>query len=72
MQRKLTVIIEKDTDGYFVATVPELSGCYTQAKTLDGLMPRIKEVAELCIEEEKDNIVFNEFIGMQQIEVACA
>ncbi len=50
MKRELTVIIERDEDGYFIGTVPELKGCHTQAKSLDVLMKRIKEAAELCLE----------------------
>jgi hypothetical protein len=46
--RSFNVIIEKDTDGFLVATVPELRGCHTQAKSLDVLMKRIKEAIELC------------------------
>ena len=47
----ISVLIEKDEDGYYVATVPALKSCYTQAKTLEELYPRIKEVIELCLEE---------------------
>ena len=47
-----TVLIEQDEDGYYVATVPSLKSCYTQAKTLEELYPRIKEVIELCLQEE--------------------
>jgi predicted RNase H-like HicB family nuclease len=50
MMREFSVVIEKDEDGYFVATVPELRGCHTQAKSLDRLMKRIKEAVELCLE----------------------
>ncbi len=45
-----SVLIEKDEDGYYVATVPALKSCYTQAKTPDELYLRIKEVIELCLE----------------------
>ena len=63
------VLIEKDEDGYYVATVPALKSCYTQAKTLEELYPRIKEVIQLCLEEEPEpNPV--EFIAVQRIEVA--
>lgn len=48
-----TVLIEQDEDGYYVATVPALRSCYTQAQTLEQLYPRIKEVIELCLEEEE-------------------
>ena len=50
MMRDFSVVIEKDEDDYFVATVPALRGCHTQAKSLDTLMKRIKEAVELCQE----------------------
>ncbi len=43
-----TVVIERDEEGYFVAEVPELSGCHTQAKSLDALIKRMKEAIVLC------------------------
>jgi len=43
-----SVITEQDEDDYYVATVPALKSCYTQAKSMDELMPRIKEVIGLC------------------------
>lgn len=52
MTRKFKVVVEKDADGYFVATVPELRGCHTQAKSLDVLMKRVKEAIVLCLEKE--------------------
>lgn len=41
------VLIEQDEDGLYVASVPELPGCYTQAKTLEEVRRRIKEVINL-------------------------
>jgi predicted RNase H-like HicB family nuclease len=49
---KFGVLVEKDEDGYFVGSVPELPGCHTQAKTLDDLLRRIKEAIELYLETE--------------------
>jgi predicted RNase H-like HicB family nuclease len=49
-----TVLIERDEDGYYVATVPALRGCHTQAKKLDTLMKRVREVIALCLEEGRD------------------
>lgn len=69
MKREFNVVIEKDEDGYFVATVPNLRGCHTQAKSLDLLMKRIREAIELCLEVEKP--VHNEFIGVQRIAVTA-
>ena len=36
MEKKFSVLVEKDEDGYYVATVPSLPGCHTQAKSLDS------------------------------------
>ena len=49
MKKAFNVVIEQDEDGYFIASVPELKGCHTQAKSLDALMKRIREAIELCI-----------------------
>ncbi|WP_246162764.1 MULTISPECIES: type II toxin-antitoxin system HicB family antitoxin [Brasilonema] len=45
MRREFNVIIERDADGYFVASVPALPGCHTQAKSLDELTDRIREAS---------------------------
>lgn len=68
MTREFSVVIEKDEDGYFVAWVPALRGCHTQARSLDVLMKRIKEAIELCLEVEEP--VMSEFIGVQRVAVA--
>ncbi|MBU1405987.1 MAG: type II toxin-antitoxin system HicB family antitoxin [Proteobacteria bacterium] len=69
MIREFNVVIEKDEDGYFVASVPALRGCHTQAKSLDILMKRIREAIEVCLEVEEP--VSNEFVGVQRIAVNC-
>ena len=53
-KRIFTVVIEKDEDGWLVGEVPELLACYTQAKTMDELLKRVKEVISLCLEREKE------------------
>lgn len=63
-----TVLIEQDEDGFFVASVPSLKSCYTQAKTLEELSPRILEVIALCLEEEEP--VPMEFIAVQRLQVS--
>jgi len=68
MSREFNVVIEQDEDGYFVASVPVLRGCHTQAKSLDVLMKRIKEAISLCLEVE-DAPVSNRFIGVQRVAV---
>jgi predicted RNase H-like HicB family nuclease len=51
--RKFTVVIERDENDYYVATVPALRGCHTQAKNLDTLMKRVREVVQLCLEDNQ-------------------
>ena len=46
------VVIERDAEGYYVASVPQLSGRHTQARSLDDVMQRIREAIELCLEVE--------------------
>jgi predicted RNase H-like HicB family nuclease len=70
MMKKFNVVIERDEDGYYVASVPELPGCHTQAKTLDELRRRIEEAIKLYLEVEKEVAdVTTEFIGVQVVEV---
>ena len=57
-------MVEKDEDGYFVATVPTLPGCHTQARSMDDLLERVKEAIEAYLEAEKD-VDISEFVGVQ-------
>ncbi|MGL6338168.1 MAG: type II toxin-antitoxin system HicB family antitoxin [Waterburya sp.] len=65
-QKEFYVIIERDEDGYFVGEVPQLKACYSQGETVDELMSNIKEVIELCLEEQEET-VFLEFVGVQKV-----
>ncbi len=68
-RRKFTVLIEQDEEGYFVATVPALRGCHTQAKSLDTLMKRVREVIALCLQDTNNHVGPLELVGIQQISV---
>ena len=35
MRREFNVIIEKDAEGFYVGSVPQLKGCHSQAKSID-------------------------------------
>lgn len=69
MKKIITYIIEKDEDGLYVADVPELPGCHTQAKTLDELEIRIQEAVYLYLESMEEELPFSKFVGIQQTEV---
>ena len=67
--REFNVVIERDSEGYYVASVPALRGCHTQARTLDQLTKRIREAIELCLEAQEDEVEMSDFIGVQRVAV---
>jgi predicted RNase H-like HicB family nuclease len=68
--REFNVVLEQDEDGYYIASVPELPGCHTQARSMDKVMARIQEAIELCLEVEDSLPAPTKFIGVQRVTVA--
>ncbi|MEM8556927.1 MAG: type II toxin-antitoxin system HicB family antitoxin [Bacteroidota bacterium] len=71
MSRDFNVVIERDHEGYYVASVPSLPGCHTQARSLDTLMERIREAIELCLEVEEGAAESLDFVGVQKVSIAA-
>jgi len=69
MKRSFNVLIEQGEDGYLISSVVELPGCHTQAKTLDQLMERTKEVIQLYLKCKDPVDTEVKFIGLQKVEV---
>jgi len=69
VKREFYVLIEQDEDGFFVGEVPQLRGCYTQGRTMDELLQNIREVIELCLEEQPQAGEWPEFVGVQKVLV---
>jgi predicted RNase H-like HicB family nuclease len=69
MKREFSVVVERDSEGYFVASVPAIPGCHTQAKSLDELMDRVREAIALNLEVEGEQIENLEFVGVQRVTV---
>jgi len=73
------VLIERDEDGFFVASVPSLPGCHTQARTYSELMKRTREAIQLCLEVAKRDAGYKKkinqfsynpvFIGMELVSL---
>ncbi len=71
MTREFTVVIERDADGFFVASVPSLPGCHTQAKSRDELDRRVREAITLCLENDGDHATPLELVGVERITVSA-
>jgi len=69
MEREYDVIVERDADGFYVASVPALRGCHTQARSLDQLLERIREAIQLCLEVEGEPAESLDFIGVQRVRI---
>ncbi len=71
MPLNFDVVVEKDEEGFYVASVPALPGCHTQARSLDELDRRIREAIELCLEAEGVPESNLEFVGIQRVVIAA-
>lgn len=70
MPRQFDVVIERDSEGYYVASVPQIPACHTQARSLDEVTERIREAIELCLEVgARDHEL--EFVGIQRVTIAA-
>ena len=68
--RTFTAYVEWDPEArLYVGSVPGLPGAHTQGATLDELRDNLKEVIELCLEDQPVDDLPH-FIGIQQIEIA--
>ena len=65
----LPIIIEIDEDGYYIVSCPVFKGCHSYGETVDEAMENIKEVIEMCLEENKVEEL-NKFVGFRELEVA--
>ncbi len=69
MAKEFDVVVERDSEGFYVASVPALVGCHTQARSLDELMIRIKEAIELCLEVQDEQADQLDFVGVRRVTV---
>ena len=78
-KNQFKVVVERDEDGFFVASVPALPGCHTQAKTLSELTVRVRDAIKLCLAEAKTNAEYRQrvdsfayepsFVGMEVVNI---
>jgi predicted RNase H-like HicB family nuclease len=71
LPRNFDVVIERDEEGQYIASVPVLAGCHTEARSLDELHRRVLEAMELCLELEGVPESNLEFVGIQRVVIAA-
>ncbi len=68
--RTFTVVVERDEEGFLVASIPSLPGCHTQARSYAELDANIREAIELYLEvfpERAPESGGSEFVGVQRV-----
>jgi predicted RNase H-like HicB family nuclease len=71
MSQEINVVVERDEEGWLVASVPELPGCYTQARSMDELIERISEAALLYLESTGQPVPRMQFVGVQRVALSA-
>lgn len=67
----LPILIEQDEDNIFIVSCPVFKGCHSYGKTVDEAMVNIREVIEMCINEEKEKVSgLNRFIGFRELQIS--
>lgn len=64
----LPIMVETDEDGVYIVSCPVFKGCHSFGKTIDEAIENIKEVIEICLEEERPKNL-NRFVGFRELEV---
>ncbi len=66
----LPILVEQDEDNYYIVSCPVFKGCHSYGATVEEALDNIKEVIDMCIEEEKEKAPeINRFIGFREIQV---
>jgi len=67
----LPILIEQDEDNIYIVSCPVFKGCHSYGKTIEEALANIREVIDICIEEEKETFKgINRFIGFRELQVS--
>ncbi|MEM3086487.1 MAG: type II toxin-antitoxin system HicB family antitoxin [Halobacteria archaeon] len=70
---KFKVHLEKEEDGWYVATVPSLPGCISQGKTVADAKRNIKEAIELHLKSlAEDGLPIRPSAKVKEVTVSVA
>jgi predicted RNase H-like HicB family nuclease len=63
------IVVEIDEDGVYIVSCPTFKGCHSYGATIDEALDNLREVIELCMEEQETEST-NQFIGVREIEIS--
>jgi predicted RNase H-like HicB family nuclease len=67
----LPILVEQDEDNIYIVSCPVFKGCHSYGKTVDEALSNIREVIDICLDEEKDKVSgSNHFVGFREMEVS--
>lgn len=67
----LPILVEQDEDNLYIVSCPVFKGCHSYGATVDEALSNIKEVIDMCIEEEKEKATeINRFVGFREIQIS--
>jgi len=67
----LPILVEQDEDNIYIVSCPVFKGCHSYGKTIDEALENIREVIDMCMEEEKDKVPeINRFVGFREMQVS--
>jgi predicted RNase H-like HicB family nuclease len=66
----LPILVEQDEDDFYIVSCPVFKGCHSYGATIEEALVNIKEVIDMCIEEEKEKASeINRFVGFREMQV---
>jgi predicted RNase H-like HicB family nuclease len=69
----LPILVEQDEDNVYIVSCPVFKGCHSYGKTIDEALVNIKEVIDMCMDEEKEKETIskiNRFVGFREMQVS--
>ena len=67
----LPILVEQDEDNVYIVSCPVFKACHSYGKTIDEALVNIREVIDMCIDEEKEKVSeINRFVGFREMQVS--
>ena len=67
----LPILVEQDEDNFYIVSCPVFKGCHSYGATIDEALNNIKEVIDICVEEEQEKTPYiNRFVGFREMQVS--